>query len=123
MQTNDFCNPPSPSKPPPAPITSVDKSNTVANSTLDQRNANDIEITAAGTDVASDTKKSTSDIAIDDTAVAVIKQPKTTNDNGNNYVKRNELIGAKKSATDIWYKFKHFIHRMCFCKNMHSLQT
>lgn len=102
MKTNDFCNPPSPSE--PEPSTPIDKSNTEANSTMDERNANDIEVIAE-IDVVSNTKNitATSDTAvttIDDTAI-VIKQPKTANDNGNNYTKRNELIGMKKSATDI----------------------
>lgn len=32
-------------------------------------------------------------------------------------------ISMKKSTADIWYKFKHFIHRMCFCNTIHSLKT
>lgn len=32
-------------------------------------------------------------------------------------------INMKKTTSDIWYKFKHFIHRMCFCNTVHSLKT
>lgn len=108
MKINDFSNPPSPSE--SEPITPIDKSNTDANaaSVMDERNANGIEaITDDGS--VSDTKDMTATAnddnvvvatTIDDTAT-IIKQPKKTNDNGNNYIKRNELIGVKKSATDI----------------------
>lgn len=104
MKTNDFCNSPSPSV--PEPSTPNDKSNTEANATMDERNANDIEVIGEN-DVMSDTKNitaandTTAIITTSDDTAIVIKQPKMANDNGNNYTKRNELIGMKKSATDI----------------------
>lgn len=99
VKTNDFCNFPSPSE--PEPTTPIDKSNTDANSAMDERNANDIEVivsNAKNTTSASDTA---TNITIDDSAT-VINQPKPAAvGNGNLYTTRNELIGMKKSATDI----------------------
>lgn len=102
MPANELCTPCMPNEPTDlnAPITS-------SHSTLDERNANAIEINDQINDDTIETNRftlnrmgETESTAVAD-AATVNKQPTITTDNGNNYTRRNESISAKKSVTDL----------------------
>lgn len=43
--------------------------------------------------------------------------------NASQLIAQSATIGMTNTKSDLWYRFKHFIHQMCFCNTIHSLKT